>query len=139
MQEFVEFSSNNAFLVSGLFASALAVIFFELRIKTRNISSLSAPLAVQLINSGATVVDIRDADKFSVGHIGSARNIPESELLKNPENVTKKNKQALLICDTGARSAECATRLRKNGIDNIFSLKGGIAAWQEQNLPVVSD
>lgn len=139
MQEFVEFSSNNALLVSGLFASALAVIFFELRIKARNIGSLSAPLAIQLINHGATVVDIRDADKFSAGHIGGARNIPEAELLENPENVSRKSKQALLICDTGTRSAECAARLRKNGVDNVFSLKGGIAVWQEENLPLVND
>lgn len=125
--------------MSGLFASALAVIFYELRAKSRNIGNLSAPLAVQLINNGATVVDIRDADKFATGHIGNSRNVPEKELMEKPETVTKKKKQALLICDTGARSADCAARLRKNGADNIFSLKGGIAAWQEENLPVVND
>jgi len=139
MQEFIEFSANNPWLVSGLFASMLALIFYELRIKARDIGSLSTAMAVRLINDGAMVVDVRDADKFSVGHINNARNIQEAELLKNPENITKKNRQALLICDNGARSSECAARLRKNGLENVFSLQGGLAAWQQENLPVVSD
>ena len=139
MQEFIEFSSNNPWIVSGLFASVLALIFFELRIKARNIGSLSTAMAVRLINDGAVVVDVRDADKFSAGHIGSAQNIQAAELLKSPENISKKNKQALLICDNGARSSECAAQLRKNGIDNVFSLKGGLAAWQQENLPVVCE
>lgn len=139
MQEFVEFASNNALLVSGLFASALAVIFYELRAKARNIGSVNAPIAVQLINKGAAVVDIREVEKFAAGHIGNAHNVPETELMQNPETVTKKNKNALLVCDTGLRSADCAARLRKEGADNVFSLKGGIAAWQEENLPVVSE
>ena len=60
MQEFAEFTSANPWLISGLFASGLAVLFNELRLKARNIGSVSTPLAVQLINKGCTVIDLRD-------------------------------------------------------------------------------
>jgi rhodanese-related sulfurtransferase len=45
----------------------------------------------------------------------------------------------LLVCDNGARSAECAAKLRKDGIENVYSLKGGVSAWQQENLPIVRD
>jgi rhodanese-related sulfurtransferase len=45
----------------------------------------------------------------------------------------------LLVCDSGARSAALVAQLRKQGLENVFSLKGGLAAWQQENLPVVSD
>ena len=139
MQDFVDFTSANPWLVSGLFASALAVAFYEVRLKARNIGSLTTAMAVKLINDGAVVVDVRDAEKFSSGHINDARNIVEGELLKNPDAVKKKKKNALLVCDNGIKSSECAAKLRKDGMDNVFSLKGGLNAWQQDNLPIVSD
>ncbi len=139
MQEIVEFTTANPWLVSGLIASALAVIFYELRLKARDIGSVSTAIAVRLINDGSTVVDVRDADKFSSGHIVDARNVPAKDLLSKPEALKAGKKGALLVCDTGARSAEIASRLRKDGHENIFSIKGGLAAWQQDNLPVVRD
>lgn len=139
MQEFIEFSSNNPWLVSGLFASALALVFNELRLKSRNIGGLSTAMAVRLINDGAVIVDVRDADKFSGGHIANAKNIPADELLKSPESVSKNDKRALLICDNGARSSDCAAQLRKNGVEQIYCLKGGLMVWQQENLPLVSE
>lgn len=138
MQEIIEFSSNNPWLVSGLFASALALIFNELRLKSRDIGSLSAAMAVRLINDGAIVIDVRDADKFAAAHIGNARNLQQQELLQNPEQAIKAKKQTLLVCDTGTLSGECAAKLRKQGLENVFSLKGGLTSWQQDNLPVVS-
>ncbi len=139
MQELAEFATQNALLVSGLIASALAVVFYELKIKARGIGSLSPAMAVRLINNGSTVVDVRTADQFATGHIVDARNMPEAELLKSPDALAKHKKGTLLVCDNGARSSECAAQLRKAGIDNVFSIKGGVSAWQQDNLPIVSD
>jgi rhodanese-related sulfurtransferase len=139
MQELAEFTNQNALLVSGLVASALAVIFYELKLKAGSIGSLSTPMAVSLINNGTVVVDVRAADKFAGGHIVNAQNRPEAELLEAPAVLEKNKKGTLLVCDTGARSAACAARLRKDGIENIYSIKGGVSAWQQENLPIVSD
>jgi len=139
MQEFAEFTSANPWLISGLFASGLAVLFNELRLKARNIGSVSTPLAVQLINKGCTVIDLRDADKFAAGHIVDARNIAEAEIEDGLAKSKKAGKAALLVCDTGDRSGELTGRLRKGGTENIYSVEGGLDAWQKDNLPVVSD
>ena len=139
MQELVTFASEEWLIFSGFVASGLAVIFYELKLKSESLGSVSTPMAVRMINSGFAVVDVRPADKFASGHIVDARNIPEAELTEADKALAKNKKGTLLVCDTGSRSGACATRLRKQGMDNVYSIKGGIAAWQQENLPVVSD
>ena len=139
MQQIAEFSANNPWLVSGLIASALAVIFNELRIKSQAVSAISAMTAVRLINDGGSVIDIRDSKKFAATHIIDANNIVEKDLTADTSLLDKFKKTILLVCDNGGRSGECATRLRKSGNDRVYSLKGGLQAWQQENLPVSSE
>lgn len=138
MQELAEFTANNPWLVSGLIASALAVIFNELRIRSHGVSALSTVMTVQVINEGGAVVDVRDADKFADSHIIDAHNIPEKQLGDNASVLDRFRKSIVLVCDNGGRSGECATKLRHSGNDRIFSLKGGLQAWQQENLPLNS-
>jgi len=139
MQDFVDFTAANPWLILGLVASALAVIFYELRLKARDVASISTAMAVQLINDGSRVVDVRDADKFGAGHVVDARNIPADELLGSPDKLKAGKKNTLLVCDNGARSGEVTAKLRKDGNESVFSIRGGLAAWQQDNLPVVRD
>jgi rhodanese-related sulfurtransferase len=135
METLVEFANNNLLLVTGLLAAGLAATFYELRLKARNIASLSIPLAVRMINQGGRVIDVRQAEKFASGHIVDARNIDRETLLKSPEQIKKKN--TVLVCDTGADSGECVAQLRKKGMENVFSLRGGLEEWRKENLPLV--
>ena len=139
MQEIAEFASGNVWLVSGLVASGLAVLFYELRLKARNIGSLGTSVAVQLINKGSRVIDLRDPDKFAAGHIVDAKNMPADGLQDNTGQLQSGQKSTLLVCETGDRSAEVAGNLRKSGTENVYSLAGGIEAWRRENLPLITD
>jgi len=139
MQDLVEFVNNNLLLVTGLFASALAVMFYELRLKTRNIASLAVPQAVRMINDGSRVIDVRDSEKFAAGHIVDAANVPRADLLADPAKLGKQKKNVVLVCDNGGTSGECVAKLRKDGHDNVFSLRGGLEEWRKENLPLVND
>lgn len=139
MQEFAEFATANPWLVSGLIASGLAVLFYEIRVQARNIGSLSTPAAVQLINKGCGVVDLRDAEKFAAGHIVDSRHVPEAEFADSAAKPSKPGKSTLLVCDNGDRSSTLAGQLRKNGNEKVYSIAGGLDAWRRDNLPVVSD
>ena len=139
MQDLVDFTNQNLLLVTGFVASGLAVIFYELRLKSRSIGAVSTAVAVKLINKGSAVVDIRDADKFATSHIIDARHIPEAELTANPEQLNKNKHGTLMVCDTGASSSLCAAKLRKDGVENVFAISGGVQSWQQENLPTVSD
>lgn len=139
MDQLVEFASNNALLASALITTALAVIFNELRLQKQGLSSIATVDAVRLINQGAVVVDVREKSSFNSAHIVDSRRISTDDLLAGGAVKLKKKKAVLLVCDSGTQSARTAAALRKSGIENVFSLKGGIAAWRQENFPIVSN
>ncbi len=137
MDRLLEFVSNNALLATGTIAMALAVIFNELRIKATGLAAVPANQVVRLINGGAKVVDVRDEQSFEKGHIVESVNIPAAELPAKLTQKLKKAKSIVLVCDTGSRSGQLVATLRKQGVETVFSLQGGISAWQRENLPIV--
>ena len=42
----------------------------------------------------------------------------------------------IVSCAGGNRSMNVANRLRKLGLGEVVSLRGGIAAWQQANMPL---
>jgi rhodanese-related sulfurtransferase len=138
MEQLVEYTNNNLLLVAGTVMMALAVIFYELRMQAGSVAAMSSNGVVSLINQGAKVVDIRDAAIFDAGHIVDAVNIPGPDLVGEQSKKLKKAKSIVLVCDTGAKSGQSATSMRKEGFENTFSLQGGMAAWRRDNLPIVA-
>jgi rhodanese-related sulfurtransferase len=134
MDRLIEFANANLWLALAIVATSLAVIFNELRLKAQTIGTISPSQAVRLINDGATVVDLRDADAFASGHLIDALNLSPKELANSKKLNSKKG--VLLVCESGAKSARALAELRKAGFDNSFGLKGGISAWQQENLPI---
>jgi len=47
-----------------------------------------------------------------------------------------KGKTLLVYCKTGARSAAACKELSQHGFDKVYSLNGGLLAWQEAHLPI---
>ena len=94
--------------------------------------------AVQLINRrDAVVIDVRDAAEYKSGHITNARHIPEGEIDSRMKELEKvKSKPIIVSCARGNRSLNVANRLRKLGFAEVFSLRGGIAAWQAASMPL---
>jgi len=137
MNKLIEFANANPLLVAGTLLMALAVIFNEMRLKRQGLTALSAAQAVRLINQGATIVDIRDQAHFDAGHIVDAINVPATDLAGDATIRVKKNRPVLVVCDTGAQSSKCAANLRAAGYETVFSLEGGLSAWQRDNLPLV--
>ena len=52
MEQLIEFSNSHPLLVAGTILMALAVIFYELRMKTSSLTAISSVQAVRLINQG---------------------------------------------------------------------------------------
>ena len=59
-----EYISNNLLISAGLMISFLLLIFNELKIKKQHIATVDPFKAVQLMNIGANVLDLRSADVF---------------------------------------------------------------------------
>ena len=115
-----------------------AVLVNEIRVRTHGVTHITVPQAVQLMNRGAVVVDVRKADDFGTGHMVNAKNVPVETLESDKTKVEKyRNKNLLVVCESGTTSGRTANVLRKDGFDNVFSVKGGMRAWREDKLPVV--
>ena len=138
MAQLAEFISNHPILAAGFLAALIAVIVNEIRLKSQGLSQVSAVDAVRLINKGAVVIDVREAEAFQSGHIVNARHVALDTFDPGKPPLSKlKTKPVLAVCDTGVRSAKAAGTLREQGFEKAFSLKGGLAAWRTQNLPLI--
>jgi len=94
--------------------------------------------AVQLINRrDAVVLDLREVADYKSGHITNARHIPEGEIDARMKELEKVKARPIIVsCARGNRSTSVASRLRKLGFGEVVSLRGGIAAWQQANMPL---
>lgn len=138
MGEIIAFANEHYWLASSVVVFLLAVMAYEIRLKGQGLVQVSSQIAVQLINKGATIIDVRPAEAYAGGHIVNAKNMPLNTLVGNSDPINKKKDKLLLtVCDTGAEARRAANVLRKVGYGSAFSLKGGLAAWRGDNLPLV--
>lgn len=139
MDTYLEFAANHTLLVVALMFSFFLLVFTELRRKASGLTTVEPQEAVKLINADAVVLDLRSAEAYARGHIVNAKNIPFDELSANEEKISKyKTAPLIAVCDAGMTSTRAVTSLRKSGIENVYGLKGGIAAWTEAKLPLVT-
>jgi rhodanese-related sulfurtransferase len=133
-----EFTVNHPLLVIA-FAVLLGLIFFnEMKIATQRFASLTPAAAVQLMNKEDVVVlDVREAAETIGGKITRAIQIPVGAMAKRIGELEKhKDKTLLVYCKSGARSGVACKQLGKHGFDKVYSLNGGLMAWQEAHLPL---
>jgi len=129
----VKFFLDNIWLIGIAILSGGALLWPNLQRRGARVTTLQA---TQLINQGkAIVVDVREPAEFSAGHLRDAKNIPLGEL-SNRIGELDKSKAVIAVCQSGTRSAKAAGQLKKAGFNEVFSLDGGIAAWQAQGLPL---
>jgi rhodanese-related sulfurtransferase len=139
MEQFSEFAGNHTLLVLALMISLFVLIFSELRRKASGLVAVDPTEAVTLINNDAMVVDLRGADSFAVGHIVNAKNIPMDELDAKHDQISGfKNKPVVAVCQAGVTSTKAVDKLRKSGFESVYGLKGGMTAWSQAGLPVVT-
>jgi rhodanese-related sulfurtransferase len=138
MDQLIDFSLRHPFMVGATIAAIVVVVVYEIRLRGQSGLSVPTSEAVRLINQGATVVDLRDSARFNGGHILNALNLSPDDLAGNAETRLKKKRPVLLVCDTGSSSARLASTLRRAGFESAWALEGGLAAWERDNLPVVT-
>lgn len=98
---------------------------------------VSASDAVQLINRhDALVLDIREPNEFAVAHILNSRNVPLKELDTRVKEIARyKEKPVIVACESGNRAGGGVAALKKLGFTQVYTLSGGLGAWQQAGLP----
>ncbi|TYT26399.1 rhodanese-like domain-containing protein [Luteimonas viscosa] len=99
--------------------------------------------AVQVLNRGAAMLDVREPGEFAAGHADGAIHVPLGRIrargvaaidaLALPEGTS----EILLVCHSGMRSRLAQASLSKDPRRRYVNVDGGMAAWAASGLPVV--
>lgn len=137
MTDFFVFVSEQWLLVSGFLLLLYAFIFYESHKAGKQVGHHEV---TRLLNGGTgVVIDIRDGSEYRKGHIAGAIHIPFAEVEKRLGELESRRDKVLVIADKlGQHSANTAKALKRAGFDTR-RLRGGMAEWADQNLPVVRD
>ena len=98
--------------------------------------------AVQRLNRGAVLVDVREPGEFAAGHAPDAIHLPLGRVraqgiaaidaLSLPGSV----EEVLLICHSGMRSRIAQATLSKDTRRRYVNVRGGMASWADGGLPI---
>jgi rhodanese-related sulfurtransferase len=83
-----------------------------------------------------TIIDVRETDEYTLGHVPGAKLIPLGELVGRTNEIPT-DVPVYVVCHSGMRSARATDFLAEAGIDAI-NVTGGTAAWQQAGLPTTS-
>jgi rhodanese-related sulfurtransferase len=87
--------------------------------------------------SGSLVLDVREDSEYQSGHIKDSIHIPMGALASRVSELDKyKNKNIILGCRSGSRSGRACSILKKHGFEKVHNLRGGVLAWENDNLPM---
>ncbi len=92
--------------------------------------------AARLLDEGAVMVDIREADEWEEVRIPGAEFKPMSAINDWYESLPR-TRTVILQCRSGNRSAlATAALIQQAGFENVVNLAGGIIAWHQAGLPI---
>jgi len=139
MEQVLEFANNHLMLVMSFFAIVFMLLFGEYRRMTRCYGEIIPSEAVMIMNrDDAVLVDVREANEISQGKIKGAKHIPLGSFKQRINELDEhKGKKVIIYCRSGNRSGQASDTLCKQGFEQVFNLKGGVMAWQSDNLPLV--
>jgi len=103
------------------------------------IEEVDAPQARELLDSPEPplLVDVRERDEWSEGHVPGAVHVPRGHLESRIEQVAPDRSRALVLyCAGGSRSAFAVKTLEELGYEHVASLAGGFTDWKRNGFPV---
>jgi rhodanese-related sulfurtransferase len=104
-----------------------------------SLQSISPVQARRLIDEGAVLVDIRDADEHAREHIPGARHVPLSQIEHGALAAAGTERAIIYHCRSGARTAANAETLGAAAQCEAYLVEGGLDAWRKAGLPVQVD
>lgn len=138
-------AAQKGFPVWGWIALGVALIvvaaFAFLQQPQPAVASLPAEVSVaraaELRDQGAFILDVREPEEWNQLHIPEATLIPLGELSTRLNEVPK-DREVVVVCRSGNRSAQGRDILLDAGFTDVTSMAGGMNQWQTQGLPIAT-
>ena len=104
------------------------------------IHELDPDAAMAALAEAEVVIDVREADEYTAGHIAGAINIPRGLLefrLSSAAELDSRALRVVLYCKTSGRAALSAVAMADMGYLDVHSIAGGYDAWVAAGKPVM--
>ena len=101
----------------------------------KKFETISPAAAKELQDSGAMLIDVRESNEYRNGHAPGAKLISLGVIERRFGEIPKE-RQILVVCQSGMRSSQAAKILSSNGYQ-VKNVSGGMANWQRSGLKVV--
>ncbi len=98
---------------------------------------ISVVEAAEARNAGAFILDVREQDEWDALHIPDATLIPLGQL-ESRLNEVPRDKEIVVVCRSGNRSAAGRDILLQAGFENVTSMAGGMNEWKAQGFATAS-
>ncbi len=88
---------------------------------------------------GAVLIDVREPEEFALARIDGAQLLPMQSVpaeLQRLEGLADES-DLFILCHHGVRSLQVASWLRTHGVENCYSITGGIDRWSREVDPDV--
>jgi rhodanese-related sulfurtransferase len=89
---------------------------------------IEASQLAEKIAAGFKVVDVREVDEYTDGHIPGAIHVPLQTVPDNIESF-RSDKDVFVVCQVGGRSGKACQYLIDQGMTNVVNVAGGTSGW----------
>ena len=100
-------------------------------------ATVSTAEALAMRDAGAFVLDVRQPEEWNAVHIPGATLIPLGELSSRLAEVPR-DRQVLVVCRSGNRSAQGRDILLGAGFPSVTSMAGGMSDWTAAGYPTTT-
>ncbi|MCU6711530.1 rhodanese-like domain-containing protein [Paenibacillus sp. J5C_2022] len=105
-------------------------LILQRALPTKGVRQLSTTeLKKELKNKDKQFIDVRTPGEFNGNHIKGFTNIPLHQLSQKGDQELSKEKEVIVICQSGMRSQQASRKLKKMGFTKVANVKGGMSAW----------
>ena len=87
--------------------------------------------------SEVVIIDVRTEAEFAQGSIQGAKHTP-LHMLPLVADQLENQKPVIIICRSGARSAQACAFLASKGFNNVFNLRGGVMGWAQAGMALAA-
>ena len=139
MDQLIAFAEQNLILsIAWIVLFALLIFSFisPLLAKYKRVNNHDATM---LINKhDAIVLDIRPQKEYRSGHIQGATQLKPEQIRQGDFGKLEKKKSApiVVVCAMGNLATGTASKMVKEGFENVYVLDGGMSSWTSAGLPV---
>ena len=113
----------------GLIILAVLIFLYMMKKSGKNLNQITAQELKSIVGDGdKQFIDVRTPGEYKHNHIRQFKNRPLQSLHQHTHTLSTE-KEIIVICQSGMRSANACKLLKRKGFSNVTNVKGGMNSW----------